>query len=83
MRARRCLVVADGFYEWQRTGRAKQAYLFELRDGRPFAFAGLWESWRRPDEEPLETCTLLTTGAERIGPPDPRPDAGHSAAHGL
>jgi putative SOS response-associated peptidase YedK len=44
-RHRRCLVVADGFYEWQRTGSRKQPYFIRLRDGQPFAFAGLWESW--------------------------------------
>jgi len=60
-RRRRCLVVADGFYEWQRTGRAKQPHFIHLRDDRPFAFAGLWETWEGPEEGPIESCTLLTT----------------------
>ena len=49
MRRRRCLVVADGFYEWQRTGARKQPYFIHMRDDRPFAFAGLWESWEGAD----------------------------------
>jgi putative SOS response-associated peptidase YedK len=61
-RRRRCLVLADGFYEWQKRGRGpKQPYLIRLRSGRPFAFAGLWESWRAPEGELVESCTLLTT----------------------
>ena len=60
-RRRRCLVVADGFYEWQRTPRAKQPYFIHMRDDRPFAFAGLWESWEGPDHSWVESCTLLTT----------------------
>lgn len=58
---RRCLVVADGFYEWQKTGSSKQPFRIQMRDGQPFAFAGLWESWKGADGVPLETCTILTT----------------------
>ncbi len=60
-RRRRCLVVADGFYEWQQAGRSKQPYFIHFRDERPFAFAGLWESWEGPDHSAIESCTLLTT----------------------
>ncbi len=58
---RRCLVLADGFYEWQRLERQKQPYYFRLSDGGPFAFAGLWERWHSPSGEVLESCTILTT----------------------
>ncbi|MFH1266247.1 MAG: SOS response-associated peptidase [Planctomycetota bacterium] len=60
-RQRRCLVVADGFYEWQRLGARKQPYFIRMRDDRPFAFAGLWESWQGPEQGPVESCSLLTT----------------------
>lgn len=60
-RRRRCLVVADGFYEWQKLNGGKQPFFIRLQDGRPFAFAGLWESWRGQDDAVLESCTLLTT----------------------
>lgn len=60
-RERRCLIVADGFYEWQRVGKGKQPYYIRLEDGSPFAFAGLWEQWRGPDGTALQSCTLLTT----------------------
>jgi putative SOS response-associated peptidase YedK len=54
-------VLADGFYEWQKTGsKKKQPYRIRLRDGGPFAFAGLWETWNR-EGEPVQTCTILTT----------------------
>lgn len=68
-RDRRCLVVADGFYEWQKQGRFKQPYWIRLADERCFAFAALWDRWMRPGEQPLETCTILTTEAnERLRP---------------
>jgi putative SOS response-associated peptidase YedK len=60
---RRCLVPADGFYEWQKLdAEAKQPMFVRFPDDRPFAFAGLWERWR-PDEgtEPVDTCTIITT----------------------
>jgi putative SOS response-associated peptidase YedK len=61
LKRRRCLVAADGFYEWQRTGQGKQPYFIRMRDDRPFAFAGLWEAWEGPDHSQVESCTLLTT----------------------
>lgn len=60
-RRRRCLVLADGFYEWQQLGRRKQPFHVRMRDRRPFAFAGLWEHWKGPDGRAIESCTLLTT----------------------
>ena len=66
---RRCLVVADGFYEWQKQEGRKQPFYIRLREGRPFAFAGLWERWRGPDESIVESCTLLTTGPNELMEP--------------
>jgi putative SOS response-associated peptidase YedK len=60
-RRRRCLVVADGFYEWQKLNGGKQPFYIRLQDGRPFAFAGLWEHWKGPGDTIIESCTLLTT----------------------
>ena len=61
MKYRRCLVPADGFYEWKRSGTTKQPYCFEVRDGELFAFAGLWEGWKDPGGQWIKTCTILTT----------------------
>ena len=62
-RARRCLVPADGFYEWATRHGRKQAHYIGLRDGGPFGFAGLWERWEDPSGGALESCTLLTRDA--------------------
>jgi len=60
VRRRRCLIAADGFFEWCKVAGGKQPYLIRFADGRPFAFAGLWERWEKgPD--PVESCTIITT----------------------
>src|SRR5215472_4232215 len=61
MKYRRCLVPADGFYEWRRTGANKQPFIFEVNEGQLFAFAGLWEGWKDPSGTWIKTCTILTT----------------------
>jgi len=61
LKYRRCLIPADGFYEWQRTGKAKQPYCFEVNDGQLFAFAGIWDRWRDGSGRTVETCSILTT----------------------
>jgi putative SOS response-associated peptidase YedK len=61
LRFRRCMVPADGFYEWMRTGKAKQPYCFEVNEGELFAFAGLWDRWRDAGGNAVETCSILTT----------------------
>src|SRR5215217_3961884 len=63
---RRCLIPADGFYEWQRTNGTKQPYYIHMEDGRPFAFAGLWESWSKGGEGEIRTCTIHTTEANAL-----------------
>lgn len=61
---RRCLIPADGFYEWKAGEGGKQPYRITLDDGRPFAFAGLWEAWHDPaGKARLESCSLVTTEA--------------------
>jgi putative SOS response-associated peptidase YedK len=66
---RRCLIPADGFYEWRKTENKKVPYLFALKSGLPFAFAGLYEKWMAPDHKPVETCTIITTAANEIVQP--------------
>ncbi len=63
---KRCLIPADGFYEWRKMGSVKQPYCFEVGEGEVFAFAGLWDEWRSPDGEIIESCTILTTGPNSL-----------------
>jgi putative SOS response-associated peptidase YedK len=64
-RQRRCLIVADGFYEWKKLNGRKQPYYIRFQDGRPFAFARLWERWNRGGA-PIDSCTILTTNANEF-----------------
>ncbi len=66
LRQRRCLLPADGFYEWQATPDGKQPFYFHMADAAPFALAGLWERWKSPAGAPLESCTILTTEANDL-----------------
>jgi putative SOS response-associated peptidase YedK len=69
---RRCLILADGYYEWQKLGKIKQPHFIHRADDAPFAFAGLWETWRGgagkedANAEALETCTIITTTANDL-----------------
>jgi putative SOS response-associated peptidase YedK len=57
----RCLIPADGFYEWKSDGVKKRPFLFTLKNRAPFTFAGLWERWRNHEGEELKSCTIITT----------------------
>ena len=67
-KSQRCLVVADGFYEWQQTDGRKQPYYVTLKDGGPFGMAGLWERWGK-GETAIESCTIITTDANSLMQP--------------
>jgi putative SOS response-associated peptidase YedK len=66
LKSRRCLIPADAFYEWSKTGKAKQPYCFEVNDGLLFAFAGIWDRWKDWTGNTLETCSILTTTANAV-----------------
>jgi putative SOS response-associated peptidase YedK len=61
LKSRRCLIPADGFYEWLRVGKTKQPYCFEVGNAEMFAFAGIWERWKDPSGNWVKTCSILTT----------------------
>jgi len=62
-RKRRCLIPADGFYEWKKDGASKKPFRFGLKSGGPFVFAGLYERWAAAGQKRLDTCTIITTNA--------------------
>jgi putative SOS response-associated peptidase YedK len=65
---RRCLILADGFYEWQKIPgeKTKQPMYIQMKDGRPFAFAGLWEDWHSPDGSQILSATIITTEPNQL-----------------
>jgi putative SOS response-associated peptidase YedK len=63
MQSRRCLIPADGFYEWKKEGKEKRPFFFRSRDEEPFAFAGLWETWIDPDGNTVESTAIITCAA--------------------
>ena len=71
---RRCLILADGFFEWKRSAKSKQAHYFQITDGSQFAFAGIWDSW---GNEQIKSCAIITTTANETLAPDPRSDASY------
>jgi putative SOS response-associated peptidase YedK len=67
---RRCLILSDGFYEWQKQpGKSSQPHHFSRKDGKPFAFAGLWEFWKSPQGADVLSCTIITTRANGVVSP--------------
>lgn len=63
---RRCLIPASGFYEWKQEGKLKLPYYLQIKGNAPMGFAGLWESWKGPEGETVESCTILTTAANPL-----------------
>jgi putative SOS response-associated peptidase YedK len=66
MKSRRCLIPADGFYEWKKTGKTKQPHCFEINGGELFAFAGIWDRWKNPSGQWVQSCSILTTTANSL-----------------
>ena len=78
--SRRCLVPADGFYEWRKEGKTKQPMLIHVKDRELFGFAGLWDSWKKPDGTLLESFTIATCAPNELDARDSRSDAGDHPA---
>jgi putative SOS response-associated peptidase YedK len=69
LKSRRCLIPADGFYEWAKTPKGKQPYCFEVNEGELFAFAGLWDRWKNAEGQWIKTCSILTTTPNAVTSP--------------
>ena len=69
LKKHRCLVVADGFYEWKKTQAGKVPVYITMKDGRPFGFAGLYSDWHPPEGDPIRTCTIVTTEPNELVKP--------------
>lgn len=67
-RSRRCLIPADAFYEWSRAnkGKEKSPFCFSMADDSVFAFAGIWDRWKNPEKQWIETCSIITTSANAL-----------------
>ncbi len=68
VKRRRCLVLADGYFEWQTEGKQKTPYYFHMKDEAPIAFAGIWDCWKG-EGTPLESCAIITTDANELSRP--------------
>jgi putative SOS response-associated peptidase YedK len=66
---RRCIIPADAFYEWKRTGKTKQPYCFEVNEGKLFGFAGIWDCWKDPNGNWVKSCSILTTTPNAVTSP--------------
>lgn len=66
LKSHRCIIPADGFYEWQKLGKVKQPVRIILKSKEPFGFAGLWEHWKSPQDEEVLSCTIITTEANEL-----------------
>ena len=64
--ARRCLIPADGFYEWKKSAKQRQPFHFSMKDGSLFAFAGVWDRWRSPAGQTIQSCSILTTAPNEL-----------------
>ena len=64
-KSRRCLILADGFYEWQKNGKVAQPFYFQMKDQSPFAFAGIWDRWKT-ESGPIISCAIITTTANEL-----------------
>jgi putative SOS response-associated peptidase YedK len=66
IRARRCIIPASGFFEWNHSGKVRVPHYITLKDGSPLAFAGIWDTWKSPEGETIESCSILTTTSNSL-----------------